>query len=33
MFSPRTNPVWGLLDRLVGEQAVEDMRGLLVPTS
>ena len=33
MFAPRTNPVWGLLDRLVGEQAVGDMRGLLVPTS
>ena len=30
MFAARTNPVWGLLDRLVGEQAVADMRGLLV---
>ncbi len=32
MFSPRTNPVWGLLDRLVGEPAVADMTALLVPT-
>jgi hypothetical protein len=30
MFSPRTNPVWGLLDRLVGAEAAQAMKGLLV---
>ncbi len=29
MFSPRTNPVWGFLDRIVGAQAAEDMKALL----
>jgi hypothetical protein len=30
MFSPRTNPVWTLLDRLVGAESAERMRALLV---
>jgi hypothetical protein len=30
MFSPRTNPVWILLDRLVGPESAARMRALLV---
>ncbi|HAM24342.1 MAG TPA: hypothetical protein DHW34_00500 [Actinobacteria bacterium] len=30
MFSPRTNPVWGLLDKLVGAEAAQAMKDLLV---
>ena len=30
MFSPRTNPVWILLDRLVGPESAAGMRALLV---
>jgi hypothetical protein len=30
LFSPRANPVWGLLGRLVGEEQAEAMRALLV---
>jgi nucleoside-diphosphate-sugar epimerase len=30
MFSPRTNPVWILLDRLVGADAASQMRELLI---
>jgi hypothetical protein len=29
MFSPRTNPVWILLDRLVGAETSQAMRDLL----
>jgi hypothetical protein len=30
MFSARTNPVWTLLDRLVGAESAAAMRALLV---
>jgi len=30
MFSPRTNPVWTLLDRLVGADTAGQMRAMLV---
>jgi hypothetical protein len=30
IFSPRTNPVWMLLDRLVGQESAESMRNLLL---
>ncbi len=33
MFSPRTNPVWMLLDRLVGAEAAQAMRDLLTAQS
>jgi nucleoside-diphosphate-sugar epimerase len=33
MFSPRTNPVWGLLDRLVGAEQATAMRDLLLQQS
>ena len=29
MFSPRTNPVWGLVDRLVGAETGRRMQALL----
>ena len=29
MFSPRTNPVWGFLDRLVGAETAAGMVALL----
>lgn len=30
MFSPRTNPVWGLVDRLVGAESGQAMKDLLI---
>ena len=33
MFSPRTNPVWGFLDRIVGAPAAADMQVLLTTQS
>ena len=30
MFSPRTNPVWGLLDNLVGAETAQAMKDLLI---
>jgi nucleoside-diphosphate-sugar epimerase len=33
IFSPRTNPVWTLLDRLVGDEAAQAMRNLLLAPS
>jgi hypothetical protein len=30
MFSPRTNPVWMLLDRLVGAESAAAMKKLLI---
>jgi len=30
MFSPRTNPVWGLVDRLVGAESGAAMKALLI---
>jgi hypothetical protein len=30
MFSPRTNPVWGLLDKLVGPDVAQAMKDVLI---
>lgn len=30
MFSPATNPVWGLLDKLVGQETAERMKDVLI---
>jgi hypothetical protein len=30
MFSPRTNPVWGLLDTLVGPDVAQAMKDVLI---